>query len=46
MDDLERLLRPLRVSVRPHTVINTLDADGDFKLSPEEFYRALGGIDK
>ena len=46
VDDLERLLRPLRVSVRPHTVINTLDGDGDFKLSPEEFHRALGGIDK
>ena len=46
VDDLERLLRPLRVSVRPHTVINTLDSDGDFKLSPEEFHRALGGIDK
>ena len=46
VDDLERLLRPLRVSVRPHTVINTLDTNGDFRLSPEEFYRALGGIDK
>ncbi|MAG62381.1 hypothetical protein CMO84_02535 [Candidatus Woesearchaeota archaeon] len=46
VDDLERLLRPLRLSVRPHTVINTLDSDGDFKLSPEEFHRALGGIEK
>lgn len=46
VDDLEYLLRPMRVSVRPHTVINTLDGDGDFKLSPEEFHRALGGIEK
>ncbi|HIF39958.1 MAG TPA: hypothetical protein EYQ74_02510 [Planctomycetes bacterium] len=46
VDDLEQLLRPMRVSVRPHTVINTLDGNGDFKLSPEEFHRALGGIDK
>jgi Ca2+-binding EF-hand superfamily protein len=46
VDDLEQLLRPMRVSVRPHTVINTLDGDGDFKLSPEEFHRALGGIEK
>jgi len=45
VDDLERLLRPLRVSVRPHTVINTLDRNEDFKLSPDEFRRALGGID-
>lgn len=41
VDDLEDLLRPVRVTVRPHTVVNTLDRDGDFRLSEAEFLAAL-----
>ena len=44
IDELEQLLRPVRVAVRPHTVLNTLDRDGDVRLSEEEFLTALGAI--
>ncbi len=46
IDDLDLLLRPVRVSVQPYTVINTLDQDGDFKLSLREFQDAMGGSPK
>jgi len=45
-DELELLLRPRRVAVRPHTVLNTLDLDGDLQLSKQEFQSALGGTDQ
>lgn len=42
VNDLEILQRPLRIGIRPHAVINTLDLDGDLELSEEELLRALG----
>lgn len=44
LQDLESLLRPVRSSIRPHTVINTLDTDGDFRLSEQEFLGSLAGL--
>lgn len=44
--DLETLQRPLHLGVRPHAVINTLDTDGDLKLSRAEFAAALGKIER
>lgn len=41
VEDLNRLLRPLQTPVRIHTVINTLDLDGDGKLSRGEFVNAI-----
>jgi EF hand domain-containing protein len=43
--DLETLMRPVRVGVRPHAVINTLDTDGDMRLSEQEFRAALIDLD-
>lgn len=40
-EDLENLLRPVQISVRIPTVLNTLDLDGDGTLSEVEFQRAL-----
>lgn len=39
--DLEGLLRPLQLRVRVHSVISTLDRDGDGVLSREEFDAAM-----
>ena len=44
--DLETLMRPIRVGVRPHAVINTLDTDGDMRLSAAELRKALGAVDR
>lgn len=41
VEDLERLLRPLQTPVRISTVLNTLDLDGDGKLSRAEFVNAI-----
>ena len=41
LEDLEGLLRPVQISVRIPTVLNTLDLDGDGRLSEVEFERAL-----
>lgn len=41
LQDLETLLRPVRSSIRPHTVINTLDLDGDLRLTEAEFRKSL-----
>lgn len=41
LSDLEELLRPVQISVRIPTVLNTLDLDGDGTLSEVEFLRAL-----
>ena len=41
VEDLEELLRPVRISVRVHSVLNTLDLDGDRLLDPHELLRAL-----
>ena len=46
VDDLEALLRPVRLSVRPHTVINTLDLDGDYRLSEEEFRASMSFVQR
>ncbi len=40
--DLETLLRPIHLGLRPRALLNTLDTDGDLRLSEEEFDRALG----
>ncbi len=40
--DLETLMRPVRTGVRPAAVINTLDTDGDMRLSEREFNAAMG----
>ena len=42
LEDLETLMRPVRIGVRPHAVLNTLDRDGDLRLSREEYRRAMG----
>ena len=39
--DLEGLLRPVQTSIRTHSVLNTLDLNGDGVLDREEFLRAL-----
>lgn len=41
--DLEELLRPVRVGVRPVAVLHTLDSDGDGQLSFEELEGAFLG---
>lgn len=41
VEDLEKLLRPLQIPVRITTVLNTLDLDGDGKLSHAEMVQAL-----
>lgn len=46
LQDLETLLRPVRSSIRPHTVINTLDRDGDFRLSEAEFLGSVGAPER
>jgi len=40
-DDLEELLRPVRVSIRLRSVLNTLDMSGEGALDEHEFLRAL-----
>jgi len=44
VSDLETLMRPVRLGVRPHAVLNTLDKDGDLRLSRAEFLRAMGVV--
>lgn len=46
VDDLENLLRPVRVAVRPHVVVNTLDTNGDFRLTEEELVGALTDVSR
>ena len=41
VEDLNGLLRPLQTPVRIHTVLNTLDLDGDGKLTRGEFVNAI-----
>ena len=41
--DLDSLMRPSQSPIRIETVVNTLDSDGDGKLSEDELLRALGG---
>ena len=41
--DLSELLRPIQIGFRPHAVLGTLDLDGDGRLSPAEFERAMLG---
>ena len=43
VQDLDTLLRPVRSSIRPLTVINTLDRDGDSRLDEREFLGCLHG---
>jgi len=41
VQDLDTLLRPVRSAIRPLTVINTLDRDGDSRLDQREFLSSL-----
>jgi len=41
LEDLTELQTPIQISVRPSTVINVLDRDGDGKLSAAELRAAL-----
>ena len=45
VQDLETLLRPARSAIRPHTVINTLDLDGDMRLTEDEMMASVIDVD-